>query len=185
MKYRIARLIGLLLALTLPACAPKVTIDYDKEADFTRYRTYAWETGTPVKNDLMDRRIIKAIDDQLTARGFQKMEAGSDMFVTYHGALSEEIYYNTTSMGVGYGPAWGPGYGWYGRGGGWGMASGTSVTTPNKVITGTLIVDIYDAKNKHMIWRGTGSDTVSENPEKNTEKIQEATEAMFEKFPPK
>ncbi|MBA5867203.1 MAG: DUF4136 domain-containing protein [Nitrospira sp. CR1.3] len=185
MKCRIARLIGLLLALTLPACAPKVTIDFDKEADFSRYRTYAWETGTPVKNDLMDRRIIKAIDDQLATKGFQKADAGPDMFVSYHGALSEEIYYNTTSMGVGYGPAWGPGYGWYGRGGGWGMSSGTSVTTPNKVITGTLIVDIYDAKNKHMIWRGTGSDTVSENPEKNTEKIQEATEAMFEKFPPK
>jgi hypothetical protein len=185
MKDRAVRSIGLVLAFTLAACAPKVAIDFDKDVDFARYHTYSWEAGTPVKNDLMDRRIIKAIDDQLTTKGYQKTETNPDMFVTYHAALSEEVYYNTTSMGVGYGPGWGPGYGWYGRGGGWGMASGTSVTTPNKVVTGTLNVDIYDAKDKQMIWRGTGSDTVSQDPEKNTEKIQEATAAMFEKFPPK
>jgi len=185
MRFHHRRLIGLLLALTLAACAPTVTIDFDKDVDFARYRTYAWEKGTPVPNDLVNRRIIKAVDDQLTTKGYQKTESNPDMFVAYHAALDKEVYYNTTSMGVGYGPGWGPGYGWYGRGGGWGMASGSSVTTPNTVVTGTIHVDIYDAKNKQMIWRGTGSDTVSQNPEENTEKIHEATAAMFEKFPPK
>jgi len=185
MTRRAIELIGAVLGFALAACAPQVTIDFDRDVEFTHYRTYAWEKGTPVNNDLVDRRIIKAIDNQLTARGYQKTESNPDMYVAYHAALSEEIYYNTTSMGVGYGPGWGPGYGWYGRGGGWGMSSGTSVTTPNKVVTGTLNVDIFDAKNKQMIWRGTGSETVSQDPEENTEKIHEVTSAMFEKFPPK
>nr|WP_172834292.1 DUF4136 domain-containing protein [Nitrospira japonica] len=59
------------------------------------------------------------------------------------------------------------------------------MTTPTTVVIGTIHVDIYDAKNKQMIWRGTGSDTVSQNPEENTEKIREVASAMFEKFPPK
>ncbi|HMK22675.1 MAG TPA: DUF4136 domain-containing protein, partial [Terriglobales bacterium] len=115
MSHLAARLPGLIMALTLAACAPKVVIDFDKEADFAGYRTYAWETGTPVKNQLMDRRIIAAIDAQLAAKGFQKQVTDPDLFVSYHAALNEEIYYNTSSVGVGYGPSWGPGYGWYGR----------------------------------------------------------------------
>jgi len=180
-----AGLAGIILALPLAACAPKVVIDYDKDADFTRNRTYAWESGTPVKNQLVDRRITAAIDAQLAAKGFQKHETNPDLVVSYHAALSEEVHYSTTSVGVGYGPSWGPGYGWYGRGGGWGVSTGTSVTTPNTVTVGTLIVEIYEAKDKQMIWRGTGSETVSQDPEKNAEKIQETTAAMFEKFPPK
>jgi len=185
MTRRAIELIGVGLGIALAACAPQVTIDFDKDVEFTHYRTYSWEQGTPVRNDLVDRRIIKAIDSQLATKGYQKTESNPDMYVAYHAALSEEIYYNTTSMGVGYGPGWGPGYGWYGRGGGWDMASGTSVTTPSKIVTGTINVDIFDAKNKQMIWRGTGSDTVSRDPEENTEKIQEVMSAMFEKFPPK
>lgn len=158
------RTLILVLSLTLIGCAPKVTIDFDKDVDFTQYRTYAWSAGTPAKNPLMDRRIIAAIDEQLGAKSFQKADTGPDMLVSYHAALTEEVYYNTTS--VGYGPAWGPGYGWYGRGDGWGAAAGTSVTTPIELTIGTLTVDIYDAKQKQMVWRGSGSETVGPIPSK-------------------
>ena len=48
-----------------------------------------------------------------------------------------------------------------------------------------MIVDIGDAAAKRYIWRGTATDTVSSNPEKNAKTINQAVKKMFEKFPPR
>jgi hypothetical protein len=94
------RFIGALIVLvTLVACGPKVIVDYDKTTDFTAYRTYAWGQGTPAKNPLMDRRIVSILEEQLAAKGYQKVERDPDMFVSCHAALTQDIEYNTTSMG--------------------------------------------------------------------------------------
>lgn len=185
MRYQITTTIRILLVLAVGGCAPKMAIDYDKAADFTRYRTYAWNPGTPLKNPLMDRRIVTAIDDQLANKAFRKTETNPDILISYHAALSEEVHYYTTSHGVGHGPSWGRGYGRYGRWGGWGASSWMSKTTPTTLTIGTLNVDLYDAKDKQMIWRGSASETISDDPEKNSEAIREVIATMFEKFPPK
>jgi hypothetical protein len=36
-----------------------------------------------------------------------------------------------------------------------------------------------------LLWRGTSSDTLSDNPEKNTKKMDKGVEKMFKDFPPK
>jgi hypothetical protein len=51
-------------------------------------------------------------------------------------------------------------------------------------LQGTLIVDLYDAKTKKMVWRGVATDTVSDQTSKNTEHIDKAIGKMFEKYPP-
>ena len=68
----------------------------------------------------------------------------------------------------GSGPWWGGGYGT------------ASVET---YIDGTLIVDLYDAKTKKMVWRGVATATASEKPSKNAKKMSKALDKMFEKFP--
>src|SRR5438105_8750006 len=61
------------------AVAAKVTVDWDKQASFTGYKTYAWQKGTPAKNPLMDQRIVDAIDKQLSSlKGLQKVESEKD-----------------------------------------------------------------------------------------------------------
>jgi hypothetical protein len=148
----------------------KVTVDWDKSADFTKYKTYAWAKGTPAKNQLMDQRIIDAVDQQLTAKGLQKTDAASaDVIVVYHAAVGEETQLNTTDMGAGWGWRWG---------------GGMSTTTVDKIPTGQLAVDIGDAKTKKLLWLGSASDTLSDKPEKNTETINKVVKKMFEKFPP-
>jgi multisubunit Na+/H+ antiporter MnhE subunit len=62
---------------------------------------------------------------------------------------------------------------------------GTSTTNSFTSVKGTVIVDMYDASNKQMLFRGSASDTVSDKPEKNAEKISKAMKKVFEKFPPK
>ncbi len=68
------------------------------------------------------------------------------------------------------------------RGGGMGM--GTATTTVNKFNVGTLVVDIWDAEAHRLVWRGTASDTLSIDPQKNTKKIDQAAKKLFEKYPP-
>lgn len=175
----ILRSIPLLLALIFvsTAQAQKVNTDYDKAANFSSYHTYAWAKGTPVPNQLMDDRVISAIDSQLAAKGLSKASdpEKADMLVSYHAAIGHETQLNTTDMG-----------GWGGWGGyrGYGGMGGMSTTTVSNIPTGQLIVLLGDAKTHKVIWRGTASDTLSDKPEKNAQKIDKATAKMFKKYPP-
>lgn len=179
------RLLGILfVSLCLSACAPKIVIDFDKTADFTKYQTYAWGKGTPAQSPFVDARIVAAVEEQLANKGYRKVDHDPDMLVSYHAALNKEVHYNTTSFGYGAGPAWGPGYGWYRGGYGWSGGVSTAMTTPTTVTIGTVVVDVYDAAEKRMIWRGTGSDTVLPDPDESNAQIREGAEKMFEKFPP-
>lgn len=60
----------------------------------------------------------------------------------------------------------------------------TATTTVNEYKVGTMVVDIFDAKDKKLVFRGVGQDEVSDKPEKNEKKIEKATEKMFKNFPP-
>ena len=156
--------------ITCGLLAAKVTVDWDKETNFSGYKTYAWTKGTPATNSLMDQRIIDAIDKQLAAKGMQKVDADKDpdLIVLYHAAVGTETELNTMNMG-----------GW-----GWRMGGGMATTTVDKIPTGQLVVDIGDAKTKKLLWLGNASGTLSDSPDKNTKKINSAVEDMFKKFPP-
>ena len=172
---RFAVLVSLLcFAAVVSALGQKVSVDFDKEANFASFKTYTWAKGTPAPNPLMDQRIIDGIDKQLAAKGLQKLEASAnpDLVVLYHGAVGTETQLNTMNTG---------GYGWGYR---WGGGMGTSTTTVEKIPVGHLTVDIGDAKTKKLLWMGSASDTLSDKPEKNEKKINSALEKMFKKFPP-
>lgn len=170
MKVRNASLLLVLLVVS-SAFAQQVSTDYDHSANFSGYKTYAWAEGTPAKNPLMAQRIVDGIDKQLAAKGFQKVDpnANPDLIVLYHAGVGTETQLNTTSMGPGWGYRWG---------------GGMATTTVDKIPVGHLSVDIGDAKSKKLLWLGAASDTLSDKPEKNTQKIDKALDKMFKKFPP-
>lgn len=172
---RFAVLVSLLFfVVVVSAWGQKVNVDFDKEANFASFKTYTWAEGTPAKNPLMDQRIRDGIDKQLAAKGVQKAEASAnpDLVVLYHAAVGTETQLNTMNTG---------GYGWGYR---WGGGMGTSTTTVEKIPVGQLTVDIGDTKTKKLLWMGNASDTLSDKPEKNEKKINNALEKMFKKFPP-
>lgn len=146
-----------------------VTVDWDHAADFSSYKTYAWGKGTPARDQLVDQRIVESVDQQLAAKGLQKVDASSnpDLTVLYHAALTEDTQLNT--MGTGWG---------------WGWGGGMSTTTVEKIPKGTLSVDIGDAKTKKLLWLGKASQELGDNPQKNAKKIDETIDKMFKKFPP-
>ncbi len=177
------RTLQILAALTLAvalgaACSSqKINHDYDHQADFSQFKTYKYAKGTPVENQLMDQRIVSAIETEMGQEGFTKASGNPDVVVTYHAPSKEKKQYVTGNFGYGYGPGWG----WGGYGGG----MGTSTTREITYEKGTLVVDMYDAKKKQLIWRGTGTDTVSDNPQKVAKLIADIVDKIFRGYPPK
>lgn len=148
--------------MPIAAQAQRVNVDYDKAVDFSKYKTYAWETGQPAPNPLVHKRILNAIDNQLAAKGRSKVESSANAIVVYYAAIEEERQLN----------AWGGGPRWSGT---------VNVET---ILTGQLVVDIYDGVTKELLWRGFVSDTASEKADKNEKKLNEAVAKLFKRFPP-
>jgi hypothetical protein len=172
----------LLVALALlmgsgPAWAQKVKTDFDPSVSFGAMKTYYWAKTDPVPNDLMNQRLMSAVDHWLTAKGWIKVGADqADLAVVP--VLTTQQGQTLNTFYDSYGGGWGYR--------GWGATGfGSSTTTVNTFTQGTLVIDLFERQSKRLIWRGTATDTISDDPKKNAEKIQKATEKMFKKnFPP-
>ena len=170
-------------ALLAPALvlAQKVSYDYEKSANFAGFKTYAFKDGTKVGQQLIDDRIVAAIDTELAAKGLTKSESNPDVFVVYHVAFDKQKDISTySSGGGGYGA-----YGWGWGGGGW--AGGTTTTQVRDILVGTLVIDMADAKKGQLAWRGMGVKEVNTqaNPEKRDKSINNAVKKIFKNYPPK
>jgi len=178
------RLFAAAIALALtPALllAQKVSYDFNKSANFAGYKTYAFKDGTKVGQQLIDDRIVAAIESELGAKGLTKATADPDVYVVYHVAFDKEKDISTYSSGYagGYGA-----YGW-GWGGGWG--GGTTTTQVRDILIGTMVIDVADAKQGQLAWRGMGVKEVNTQakPEKRDKSINEAVKKIFKNYPPK
>lgn len=169
MHKKLSGLIALFMLFGVSsALAQKVNVDWDKSAEFSKYKTYAWlESKNRAPNDLTHKRIIENIDQQLAAKGFRKVDSNPDTLVVYNAGVKEQV--SVQGNGYGYGPRWG----------------GGSVSLTKFVeLQATLVVDLSDAPKKELIFRGIATDTISDNSEKNAKKIQKAAEKIFKKYPP-
>ena len=177
MKTLTVAIAALVLAPAL--IAQKVTYDYEKTANFAAFKTYAFKDGTKVGQQLIDDRIVAAIDKQLAAKGLTKSESAPDLFVVYHVAFDKEKDISTYSSG--YGGGYGP-YGW-----GWGGGMATTTTQVRDILVGTLVIDLADAKKGQLAWRGMGVKEVNTtaNPEKRDKSINDAVQKIFKNYPPK
>jgi hypothetical protein len=156
----------ILTALLLPA--QDVKTDYDHSYNFAHLKTFAVKIGTSWGNPLTEQRVKDAVTQQLTAKGWTPAdESTADAIVIIHGATKTNKSLDT-----------------FYSGGGWGWGGGMSSTTVNTVNVGSGVVDIFDAKTKKLVFRGTATDTLSDKPEKNEKKIEKAMDKMFKDFPP-
>jgi uncharacterized protein DUF4136 len=162
-----------LFAGRLPA--QEVKTDYDRGANFAQYKTYSWEQ-VKTKDPLDVDRIKNAVNAALTAKGWTQVEPGGDVSVVAIQMTQDQQTLNTFYDGFG------GGWGWRRFGGG-GLGEATTTTETYKV--GTLVVDLFDTKTKTLIWRGSASDTLSNNSNKNIENLNKGVEKMFKQFPPR
>jgi len=164
----------LFLAALGTAFAQQVQTDFDHQANFSQYKTYSWQEIKP-PDSLWDSRIKNAVDAQLAAKGWIQVPSGGDVAIVAIKTTQTQRSLQTFYDGMG------GGWGWRRFGGG---GFGESTTTEQDYKEGTLVIDLYDAKTKQLIWRGSAEDTLSSKAEKNEKNLDKGVAKMFKKFPP-
>ncbi|WP_438963944.1 DUF4136 domain-containing protein [Winogradskyella sp.] len=170
----------LVFALVLTSCSSvRVATDYDREANFDQYKTFAFFKPGIDKAEISDldkRRILRAIETELLAKGYTKSE-DPDMLVSMFTKSTQRVDVYNNAWGWG-GWGWG-GYGGWGWGPGWG---GNQVSTSTE---GMLYIDIIDNAKKELIWQGSGTGyLVTKNIEKKEARIKEFVQKTLMQFPP-
>jgi hypothetical protein len=173
----------------LVGCAPpKPTLhsDYDKSVNFASFHTYAYVN--PVGTDkagyssLVTQHFKSAIDTEMSARGYRKVDADPDLLVNFMANATEKTDVRSTpstsvSMGMGY-------YGYRG-----GMYAGMPVYSSSDIETvrykvGTANIDVVDAHQKRLIWTGVAEGRLSAEAMKNPQPaIANVVTQMFLDFP--
>ena len=170
-------LIGLMLLFAGKLSAGQVKTDYDRNADFGQYKTYTWKQ-VKTQNLLDVDRIKSAVNAALVAKGWTQVDSGADVCI-----MAMEITHNQQTLNTFY-DGFGGGWGWRRFCGGGFGGLGEATTTIETYKVGTLVVDLFDAKTKQLLWRGNSSDTLSNNSNKNIQNLDKDVEKMFKQFPP-
>lgn len=166
----------LLFVVVFASCnSVRVATDYDREANFNEYRTFAFFKPGIDKAEISDldkKRILRAIESELTARGFTKSE-NPDLLVSIFTKTRENVNIYNNNMAFGYGWGWSP---WY-----WGPGY-QNVSTNTE---GTLYIDLIDADEKELVWQGMGTAALARKVDKKQENINKIVSEILEKYPPK
>lgn len=165
------------LVVLLAGCSSmQITYDYDKEADFSKYKTYAYDDETmkmPVSQ--LDRdRILKAIDNEMIKEGFTKSEE-SDVVINVLLKTKTQVQATANTSG-------GYGYGRYGWGGGF----STTQINYDEYTDGTLFISMIDIAQKQLVWQGRATKTIDEttSADKKDANITYGMEQVFKNYPP-
>jgi hypothetical protein len=164
--------------------AQDVRYDFDKNQDFSKYKTYKWVPikGADQPDELTSKKVTAAIDAELATKGLTKTDADTaDLYIGFQTAIGTEKQFTSYNTGWGYGGGWGGG--WYGHGG---MATSTTYSSTSTVYIGQLDLSIYDPAQKQMVWRGNVSKTLDPKakPEKKEKNIGKAVNKLLKNFPP-
>ena len=186
----ITKFLGLAIILMIIAsCSTlKVTSDYDKTVDFTKFKTfeyYGWaQESDKLLNQLDKDRIENAFADEFKKRGLTPVESGGDLIVSLFIVVEQksQTTANTTTMGSGYGGYYGGFYG-YGPGYGWGGGHSTTTVNTYEYEVGTLVCDVFDKASEKLIWEGIGNKTVDDNPATRDKNIPKAVAALMKSYP--
>jgi len=163
----------ILVAFIASACAGTIAIktDYDTSTSFSKYHTIAVKQGNFSGNPVMDQRIFNNVVEALQAKGYRIVpEDLADAIAVVNAATREkhtyEVFYDSW-------PGWGWRYGW-----------ARPVVQEYDFTVGTVVVDVFDAATKRAVWHGWAENILSEDPERDAKKIQQAVTKLLDRFPP-
>lgn len=169
------KLLPLALLFIVGSCSSiRVTSDYDTSTDFSKYKTFAFYKKGIDKAEISDldkKRILKAIENELYAKGFTKSK-NPDLLVNIFTKSRQKVdVYNNNHLYYGWHP-------WY-----YGPNFGVHIS---KYTEGTLFIDLIDAKKKELAWQGIGSGvlTSSYNVAKKEARIKEFVAEIMAAYPP-
>jgi hypothetical protein len=177
---RLVPLPAIAATLMLAACAsgPDVRADYDKSADFGKYRTYGFVTGETQEFKSLGQQLAQAAAArEMESRGYTKAD-NPDLVLAFKGRLEEKTDIESTPAPM-YGPGWGY-RGWYGAPYGYG---GTEVST-RRYNVGTLVMDVIDREKRQAVFQGGIEGVVTKEMMANKQAaIEQAVAHIFSTYP--
>ncbi|WP_435579893.1 DUF4136 domain-containing protein [Gilvibacter sp.] len=167
--------LALLVVLVMSSCTSvRVVSDYDTTASFNTYQSFAFFKPGVDKaqiSDLDKKRILRAIDTELTAKGMIKSD-NPDLLISIFTKERErvDVYNNNFGWGWGWNPWWGGGF------------RGSTVSSRTE---GTLYIDLIDTTTNELVWQGMGTANISHlSVDKKIARIQEIVGKILEEYPP-
>jgi len=149
-----------LVALSLPLAAqPKygVTVTADKATDFTKIKTYVWQSGWDAPDKNVHAAIVAAVDKELKALGLEPKSSGpSDVIVKYAALRRIDV---VTDMKA-------------------------AANTPRQQIdVGSLVVVFLDPASKKELLRERIDKPIEIAPEQMLATVNSVVAEMFAKYP--
>jgi hypothetical protein len=160
--------LAMMMLASVVSVAQQVKTDYDRNANFSQFKTYSW-SNVKTRDPLLVDRIKNAVNSTLAAKGLTQVDSGGDLSVVAMEITRNQQTLNTFYDGFG---------GWR-----WGGFGNTTTTTETYKV-GTLVVDLFNTQSKELVWRGSSSDTLSSNSDKNIKILNKGVDKMFKHFPP-
>ena len=181
--------LGLLILCPSAALTQKTSTTFDEKFSFTEHTRYAWRGNRlmtqqhPDTNELMDLKIVRAVNQTLNARGFAEVKDKPDFYIYYNGGGDIQVSEGgqnlansgprtssdpTPTYGLGNGPA---------------MAPSTWLK-----VNGQIIFHIVDGASGKAVWETTYSKTFHDRDKalRNLDKeVNELVSKSFKNFPPK
>lgn len=160
------------IALTGCPSGARITTDYNHNTNFAQFRTFSF-ADVQTDNPFFEQRIKSDVSKDLEAKGLRELPSGGDLEITAVGAIHNhreyQTFYNNPRFGYYWWGGFGPGY------------------TTTRVIhyrVGTLVLDMYNGRTRHLVWRGTAANGISRSPDQNASQLNRAIDKMLKNFPP-
>lgn len=171
-----------LLCVACTADGPDVHYKFDKDSDFSKFRTYTWVPLQEAQkiDTLRGDQIQAAVDKEISKKGLVKTEADTaDLYIGYQAAIDKETQFTSFKTDWGVSPGWSGGS-WY---------SGVGAVTTGQIstiYTGQLALDMYDRKKHWLVWRGVASKTIDlkATPTKQQKNLEKAVATLLKHYPP-
>lgn len=171
------RLVFFISLLSMMGCSNEIIVrtDYDKAIDTKNFKTYQWLPSKDIEmrnnpvyyNELSDKRIKTFVNEQLQNKGFTLVTEKPDVIVHYHIVIEDRSMVRTDPYGYYYGSYW-----------------MTNQKNMYEYREGSLLIDLMDATNKSLIWRGWAVSILDDSKDMPEELLKAAVTKIFTKFPP-
>jgi Domain of unknown function (DUF4136) len=186
---RLAAVLACAGVLALGAWAQKVNTTFDEKYDFAEHKSYKWRENrlvtqqNPDTNEVMDRKIVRNVNELLKSKGFMEVQENPDFYVYYDGGGNLNMGAGGANQ-AGAGPETSadvtPGYG---------LGNGPALVPSTWLkVNGVIEFHLVDAKTKKPVWQTTYSKTFKDRDKalKNMDKeVSELVTKSFQEFPPK
>ena len=164
-----------IFSIFLISCGAAVSVDYDTQTDFSKYKSYSfYPTLDSGLSELDDSRIIQITDSLMQERGFIKSET-PQLYINFYAHERVSRSRNTINVGVGGS----------GRNVGVGVSGGIPIES--KKTNQELTMDFIDIQKDDLVWQAVAEGVIKErsSPEQKEEYYIGVIQKILEKYPPK